>query len=262
MTGDNPAGPGIFVAVEGADGSGKTAAVTELMELLRQDGQPATRIIRARPSGPAAYAGLVRGVDQLFRSAADTPASWELLSLAAAAQYLAIMHCEIAPAVADGMIVIADSWWNKTWIRLAIEADIRRQHSPAHKQRFRAWQQDLLPASPPGAEHQFTVVIEAAAGDRTRWYERAGCPDTVFDDQGAPSRDPAVFAAFTGYIAGELRELAAQHGWPVIVNSDALSPAQVAGQLRALIYGRLQSGAGARERAAGQDRTQAPGRQP
>jgi hypothetical protein len=239
VTGGNRADPGIFVAVEGADGSGKTAAVTELMELLRQDGRPARRIMRARPSGPAAYAGLVRGVGQLFCSAAETPASWELLSVAAAAQYLAIMQCEIAPAVADGLIVIADSWWTKTWIRLAIEADIRRQHSPADKQRFRAWQQDLLPACPPGTDQQFTVVIEAAAGDRARWYQRAGCPDTVLDDHGAPSRDPAAFAAFTTYIAGELRELAAQRRWPVIINSEALSPAHVADQLRALIYGRL-----------------------
>jgi hypothetical protein len=242
VTGNQRAGEGIFVAVEGADGSGKTEAVSELMRLLGQDGMPARRIVRSNPSGPPAYTGLVRGVDTLFRAGPVTPASWELLSLAAAAQYLAIMHCEIGPAVADGVIVIADSWWNKTWIRLAIEAGIHRRHTPKQGQRFRAWQQALLPVPAPGADRQFTVVINAAPQDRARWYERAGCPDTVFDDQGAPSRDPDVFASFTSCIAGELRELAARHRWPVVRNSAVMSPADVAAQIRALIYDRLQLG--------------------
>jgi hypothetical protein len=242
MTGNQSAGEGIFVAVEGADGSGKTEAVSELMRLLRQDGTPARRIMRSNPSGPPAYTGLVRGIDTLFRAGPGTPASWELLSLAAAAQYLAIMHCEIGPAVAGGVIVIADSWWNKTWTRLAIEAGIHHRHTPEQGQRFRAWQQALLPVPAPGADRQFTVVIDAAPQDRARWYERAGCPDPVFDDQGAPSRDPDVFASFTSRIASELRELAARHQWPVVRNSAAMSPADVASQIRALIYDRLQPG--------------------
>ena len=254
MTSNQRPGKGIFVAVEGADGSGKTEAVSELMRLLRQDGRPARRIVRSSPSGPPAYTGLVRGVDTLFRAGPALPASWELLSLAAAAQYLAIMHCEIGPPVAEGTIVIADSWWNKTWIRLAIEAGICHRHTPEQAQRFRAWQQALLPVPAPIAGSQFTVVIDAAPQDRARWYEHAGCPDTVFDDDGAPSRDPSVFASFTSRIAGELRELAAWHQWPVVRNSAAMSPADVAAQIRALIYDRLQPGTG---RAAGSPATPA-----
>jgi hypothetical protein len=264
MIGNQRTAQGIFVAVEGADGSGKTEAVSELMRLLREDGSPARRIIRSSPSGSPAYTRLVRGVDALFRAGPATPASRELLSVAAAAQYLAIMHCEIGPSIAEGGIVIADSWWNKTWIRLAIEADICNRHTQEQGQRFRAWQQALLPLPAPLADRHFTVIVDATPQDRARWYEHAGCPDTVFDDQGAPSRDPEVFAFFTSRIADELREFAARHQWPVVRNSAAMSPADVARQLRALIYDRLRPGPdhASGSPAARSRRAQAPGQMP
>jgi hypothetical protein len=171
---NRPSDPGVFVAVEGADGSGKSAVVSELVELLRRDGRHVKRVLRSSPAGPGAYAGLVRGVDGLFRAGREIPVSWELLSLAAAAQYLAIMQSEIGPSVAVGTIVIAESWWNKTWIRLAIEADICRGNGQAERRRFRNWQRGLVPVPLLEGDQQFTVVLEATTADRVRWYERGG----------------------------------------------------------------------------------------
>jgi uridine phosphorylase len=244
VAGNRPSNPGVFVAVEGADGSGKSAVVSELVELLRRDGRHVKRVLRSSPAGPAAYAGLVRGVDGLFRAGWEIPVSWELLSLAAAAQYLAIMQSEIGPSVAAGTIVIAESWWNKTWIRLAIEADICRGNGQAERRRFRNWQRGLVPVPLLEGDQQFTVVLEATTADRVRWYERGGRRELVYDEHGTLSRDPAVFGAFTEGIAAELRELAEERRWPILRNSGTLSPAEVARKMQALIYDRLHPGLG------------------
>ncbi|BDH07154.1 hypothetical protein [Streptomyces seoulensis] len=225
---------GLFVVIEAADGSGKTTIVDHLVPALLSTGRVVRRIDRALPDGDHAHADLVRAVDRLFRSADATDAGWEHLSLAAAVQYRSILHAQIAPAIAAGEIVIAESWWDKTWIRLGVEAAIYHGHSPEQQHAFTAWQRSLLPADP----QCFTVHIDTAQEDRTAWYRAAGCPDPYLDHTGNLSHDPHGFGCFTERIATGLRALATELHWPTVTNDASRTAASVAAKLHRLIADR------------------------
>jgi hypothetical protein len=224
---------GLFVVVEGADGSGKSAAVDRLVPLLRRDGYRVHRIDRARPDGPPEYANLIRAVDAIFRSAHDLGTNWHLLSLAAAAQYTTIIDGQVAPAVSDGAIVIAESWWNKTWIRLAVEAGIHLDLAPRHLTAFQSWQRALIP--PPARAWEMTVVVNAPEKDRSGWYAANETKEPIYARDGRLSVDPAEFGRFTEQIALGLREAATHHQWPLVHNHHARTPDDVALEIRSFI---------------------------
>ncbi|MFD9687355.1 dTMP kinase [Kitasatospora sp. NPDC059088] len=233
--------PGLFTVLEGTDGSGKSAITEQLVAALRAAGHTVRRLDRARPTGETAHAALVRAVNELFRSPTATAAGWEHLSLAAAAQYHSILHAQVVPAVAAGEIVIADSWWDKTWVRLGLEAEIV-QHLDEHRRRaLQEWQQALLPPSPLPVHQRLTVLIDTPMRDRIAWYQAAGCPDAVLGRTGVLTRETEEYGEFTERIATGLRELAARHRWPVVANGTHRTAAQAATDLCALIEQRTRS---------------------
>lgn len=229
---------GLFVVIEGADGSGKTAVVDQLVPDLARAGRVVRRIDRGRPDGEAAHADVVRAVDRLFRSEKATDAGWEYLSLAAAVQYRSIVHAQVAPAVAAGEIVVAESWWDKTWIRLGTEAASVCDHSPERQRAFTGWQRTLQPPGLP-PDRQLTVHIDTPERDRVNWYRTAGCPDPYLDHTGTRSRDPAGYGRFTEVIASRLREVAVEQHRPTIRNGRDRTVAEVVAKLHRLITDRL-----------------------
>ncbi|MEU6405479.1 hypothetical protein [Streptomyces sp. NPDC046985] len=230
---------GLFVVVEAADGSGKTSIVDHLVPILASTGRTVRRIDRGRPNGDRAHADLVRAVDRLFRSDAATDAGWEQLSLAAAVQYRSILHAQVAPAVAAGEVVIAESWWDKTRIRLGVEAAAHHGHSVERQHAFAAWQQSLLPPAASADRQRLTVHIDTPQPDRTAWYRAAGCPAPYLDHNGKLSRDPDGYGRFTELIAARLRDVCAGQGWPTVTNGGARTADAAAADLHRLIADRL-----------------------
>ncbi|WP_181871687.1 hypothetical protein [Sphaerisporangium album] len=226
----------MFIVLEGADGSGKTALAAEVMDQLRRSGHRVRATRRADPDGPAEHAALIRAVGQMFARAGDQGTGFDLLSLAAAAQYAAIVHGQVLPAVRRGEIVIADSWWAKTWVRLSIEASYRApQASPGQVGLLRSWQQALWPCPPLSPIPALTVLIDAPQADRMHWYEAAGRREPVYDACGASTRNPAAFAHLTSAIADLLRQAADQQGWPIIANGRHLGLQDVAADVIAAV---------------------------
>ena len=170
---------GLFVMLEGADGSGKSTIADHLVPALRSAGHTVRRIARSQPTGDPLHADLVRAVDQLFRAPDATAPGWEFLSLAAAAQYHSILYAQVAPRVQDGEVVIAESWWDKTWIRLGLEPETCRRLDMHATRQLRAWQRDLLPPSPLPHHQHLTILIDTPQPDRVNWYKAADCPDPV-----------------------------------------------------------------------------------
>ena len=116
--------PGVFIALEGGDGSGKTGALAYLQTVL--PGVLATREPGGTPEGQAIRALL------LARGAHDWETRAELLLIAAArAQHVARV---IRPALAAGRVVVTDRYVGSTLAyqgagRGLPEADIRTLHA-------------------------------------------------------------------------------------------------------------------------------------
>ncbi|GAA3174309.1 dTMP kinase [Nonomuraea roseoviolacea] len=90
---------GLFLAVEGPNGVGKTTTVTRLAELLRQRGH--TVHVTTEPSDTP--------LGRLIRSS-ETALTGRAMALAVAADRYAHIDTEINPALADGKIVISDRY--------------------------------------------------------------------------------------------------------------------------------------------------------
>ncbi|MFJ5122397.1 hypothetical protein [Kitasatospora sp. NPDC088548] len=236
---EHPVGTGLFVVIEAADGSGKTAVTDHLVPLLASTGRTVHRIDRAWSDGDGPHAELVRAVNALFRSEAATAAGWEVLSLAAATQYATILRSQIEPAVRAGDIVIAESWWDKTRARLSLEATIALDLDSEQHRALTAWQSHLLPPSPLPVDQHLTVLVDAARHDRVAWYRAAGCPDPYLDRTGPDSHDPDGFGHFTEHIADQLRQVAAERAWPTVTNGGHRTVAEAATELHLLITDQL-----------------------
>ncbi|WP_157880060.1 hypothetical protein [Streptomyces natalensis] len=233
---------GLFLVLEGADGSGKSAVVGELISLAENEGIPMHRILRESPRGHQSYANLIRAVGGLFKDGDELEVQWDLLSLAAAAQYLALLQSEVEEIVLGGGVVVAESWWHKTRVRMAIEASIRQQHNLVQAEKFRNWQRDLMPVSRRlGPHQQMTVLLEADMEDRIHWYQNGGCIEPVYDSQGAVSHDATHFGTFTQQIANELRLNAQAEDWPVVLNSSKDKPVCTAGKVLKLVEAHLRA---------------------
>lgn len=229
-------GRGLFVVIEGADGSGKTAATQQLLKLLSARGICASRTRRVDPDdrqGP--YARLIGAVAGLFEHSGRLGVGFDLLTLAAAAQYTAILYAQVLPALCRGEVIVAENWWAKTWTRLSIEASYHGRLDPERLARLRTWQRSLMPEPVLPPNTQLTILLEAPETDRAAWYLSAGCPEAVYDTDGNSSREPAAFTHLTSEIAKLLRDLAARQHWPIVTNHAGRTPADVAGELSELV---------------------------
>jgi thymidylate kinase len=106
---------GSFIALEGIDGAGKTTAARVAAEVLRSRGRRAVAVVRDDAAGCSAYvAGHMAALqDLIWGEQPDAPyldlgdEHWVYLQ---AAWYSAFARCVVLPAVAEGFIVVADTW--------------------------------------------------------------------------------------------------------------------------------------------------------
>ena len=99
---ENPPAPGLFLAFEGVEGSGKTTQVALLAEWLRGRG---VDVVVAREPGGTEVGERVRGIVLTHDELHVPPRSELFLMLAARA---AFVEQVVRPAVAAGRVVIAD----------------------------------------------------------------------------------------------------------------------------------------------------------
>ncbi len=122
-----PPRAGVFIALEGGDGSGKTGALAHLGEAL---GDFPGGLVLTREPGGTGEGQAIRGL-LLARGAHDWEPRAELLLIAAArAQHVARV---IRPALASGLVVVSDRYVGSTLAyqgagRGLPETDIRALH--------------------------------------------------------------------------------------------------------------------------------------
>lgn len=106
---DDERGRGVFISVEGIDGSGKSTQVAALAAALQKAGR---RVVKVREPGGTDAGELIRDVvlHSRFDVALD-PWAEALLMVAARAQLLAE---EVRPALARGDVVVADRYVDST----------------------------------------------------------------------------------------------------------------------------------------------------
>jgi dTMP kinase len=102
-----PATTGIFISLEGPDGSGKTTQAALLVERLKGRGHDA--VLTREPGGGGPAAERIR--DLLLNGGDVAPATELLLFFAARAEHVATF---IRPALAAGRIVICDRYTDST----------------------------------------------------------------------------------------------------------------------------------------------------
>jgi dTMP kinase len=95
--------PGIFISFEGSEGCGKSTQFAVLAERLRESGAP---VVTAREPGGTAIGEEIRRLLQFSRAGHQLSAESELLLFAASRAQL--VREVIAPALADGKIVLCD----------------------------------------------------------------------------------------------------------------------------------------------------------
>jgi hypothetical protein len=231
--------PGLFVVVEGADGSGKSAVVNLLVDRLADQAQPARVVRRENPVGTEEYSSFVAAAGRIFGAAQALGTGFGVLSLIGAAQYAVLVESQVMPALESGEVIIAESWWGKTWARLSVEAFRRGALSMHGIKSFEDWQCSLLPHDLVPTTNMITVLIEAAENDRLRWYKEAGGLDPVYDTAGYTSYDPCEFAQFTTELGNILHEHALSNGWPIIQNGMDRTVEEVTEDLLDIVNWRL-----------------------
>lgn len=114
---------GMFVALEGLDGAGKTTAVRELARRAEQQGLPLLAIEKKQRafSDPVVHAQLEGLYHLLWADWAEDPfyrlgpLHWAYLM---AGWFATIDHVVVEPALAEGRDVVVDSWMYKFMARL------------------------------------------------------------------------------------------------------------------------------------------------
>ncbi|MFE7497558.1 hypothetical protein ACFU6O_00495 [Streptomyces albidoflavus] len=213
----------------------------KLVSLLAQQGREVRRVRRENPVGAAEYSTFVAAVGRIFRAAGSLDTNFRVLSLVAAAQYAVLLESQVIPALKNGEVIIAESWWAKTWARLGIEARRRGPLDMDNAESLNVWQRSLLPDDVVPSGNKTTVLVEAAECDRRLWYERAGCPDPVYDPAGNTSYEPDVYTRFTTEISDTLRSLAVSKDWPIVQNGADRSIEAVSSDLLAIVSKRLDT---------------------
>lgn len=219
---------GLFVVLEGADGSGKSAVVDLLVRRLADEGCLVRTVRREDPVGAERYSSFVTAAGRIFGAAQSLDTGFAVLSLVGAAQYAVLVESQVMPALEKGEVIVAESWWGKTWARLAVEAFRRGDLSVSRREFFQDWQRSLLPEDLLPAANVVTILIEAAPDDRSRWYREAGCPDPVYNESGHTSYDPDDFMEFTTKLSDILHEHALSNSWPIIKNGEGRAAPEIA----------------------------------
>jgi thymidylate kinase len=208
---------GLFVAIEGIDGAGKTTAARVAAEALRSRGRPAVAVARGDAAGCSAYAAthMAALLDLIWGEPPDAPYldlgddHWGYLQ---AAWYSAFAHCVVLPAIAEGSIVLADTWGYKFLAKLAMR--------PAERVSFDA-ARAVFEAIP-----QPDVVIHLHADPAVAAARKpAFSGSETGNREGVPELSAGAFAAYQRDLAEVLESFAGKGGW-VCVDTSSLSPVE------------------------------------
>jgi thymidylate kinase len=204
---------GLFVAIEGIDGAGKTTAARVAAEALLSRGKRAVAVARGDAAGCSAYvAGHLAALrDLIWGEPPDAPyldlgdEHWVHLQ---AAWYSAFARCVVLPAVAEGFIVLADTWGYKFLAKLAMRPPGRARFDAARAVFEAIPQPDVvvhLHADPAVAAARKSAFSASETGNR----------------EGIPELSAGAFAAYQADLAEVLESFAGKGGW-VCVDTSSL----------------------------------------
>jgi thymidylate kinase len=208
---------GLFVAVEGIDGAGKTTAAQVAADVLRGRGRRATAIARGDVAQCSAYVAdhMTALRDLIWGEPPDAPyldlgdEHWVHLQ---AAWYAAFARCVVEPAVAEGAIVLADTWGYKFLAKLALRPPARASFDAAWNVFLRILRPDVvvhLHADPATAAARKSAFSGSETGNR----------------EGTPELSAAAFTDYQRNLAGVLESFAGKGGW-VCVDASFLDVAE------------------------------------
>lgn len=219
-------GSGIFVCLEGIDGSGKTTAIATAGRLLHEEGFPVVSFDKKEVDFDSSY---VRGHMTALRKIIwghppDDPylelgdMHWVYLQ---AAWYSAVATCKVVPLLNSGHLVLTDTWTYKFLAKLKMRPTVDFDHArSAFAQLPRpdlVIRLDIDPAVAAVRKHTFSI---SESGNH----------------EGSVELSAKAFTDYQRRLSTVLEEFAAQEGWASLEVSD-LSIAQV-GHAVADIVGR------------------------
>jgi thymidylate kinase len=196
---------GLFLAVEGIDGAGKTTAVRVAAEVLRRRGRHAVAIVRDEVPWRSPYAAGHMGAlrELIWGEPPDAPyldlgdEHWVYLQ---AAWYAACARCAVAPAVAEGAVVLADTWGYKFLAKLALRP-------PGQVSFDAAWA--LFHSVP-----RPTVVVHLHADPAVAAARKAAFTGSeTGNGEGAAELSAVAFTSYQRRLAGVLESFASADGW-------------------------------------------------
>ena len=208
---------GSFIAIEGIDGAGKTTAAQVAAEVLRSRGRRAIAVTRGDAARcPAYVAGHMAALrDLIWGEPPDAPyldlgdEHWVHLQ---AAWYSAFARCVVLPAVAEGFIVLTDTWGYKFLAKLALRP-------PGRVSFDAAWAVFETIPQPDAVVHLHAAPAVAAARKPAFSGSETG------NREGAPELSAAAFATYQAHLAEVLESFAGKGGW-VCVDTSSLGVAE------------------------------------
>jgi thymidylate kinase len=206
-------GEGLFVAVEGIDGAGKTTAASTAARVLHQRGRRAVAVTRdgIADSSPYVAEHMAALRELIWGEPPDAPylelgdEHWVHLQ---AAWYSAFARCVAMPAVAGGGIVLTDTWGYKFLAKLALRP-------PGRVSFGAAWTVFEALPQPDVIVHLHTDPVVAAARKPGFSASETG------NREGTPELSAVTFAAYQQDLAEVLESFAGKAGW-VCVDASSL----------------------------------------
>jgi thymidylate kinase len=208
---------GSFIAIEGIDGAGKTTAARVAAEVLRSRGRQAVAFARDDAPGCSAYVtGHMTALrDLIWGEPPDAPyldlgdEHWIYLQ---AAWYSALARCVVLPAVAEGSIVLADTWGYKFLAKVALRPPERVSFDAA-------WAVFQALPQPDAVVHLHADPAAAAARKPAFSGSETG------NREGAPELSASAFTAYQQDLAEVLESFAGKGGW-VCMDTSPLDAAE------------------------------------
>ena len=184
-------GQGLFVALEGIDGSGTSTQSQRLGECLRRDGR-AVHLTREPSDGPVG--SLIRQVLRGRIVAAGStghPPGWETMALLFAADRMDHLAAEIEPNLQDGVDVITDRYYHSSIAYQAETSGVDGAWVWIRELNVRARRPDLT----------IILDVEPALAARRR-AERASSRE-IYDDLDLQERLAAFYRKLPKLLASE-----------------------------------------------------------
>ncbi|MBZ9849676.1 hypothetical protein LB565_16955 [Mesorhizobium sp. CA14] len=196
---------GVFVTIEGIDGSGKSMLADEVAQLGVVAGRPVHLVRKSSQIGDGYVARHAEGLREILwrehseqqrSSISDTHWLW-----LAASWFALVEQVEIRPRLQEGFIVVSDSWFDKILARFSLKPSPIAGHATAISAMLR--------------RPDFTVLLDVPpemAADRKREFGYSECGN--FD--GFDGRCRENFVRYQGLVRWEYLRLARAGGWTTL----------------------------------------------